>query len=159
MGQTDQLPEPFIPSLPLLLSSLLSFAPHLTPSPLLACSICCLPFSLLSPLLPAFHQVSHFSPHLSLPPSWPRSPAPPGAPSLQAGLWVLQQPPVGVGALPDMPFRAWETAGQTFWLHCHCLPGCSVPLPRRWISIRIPRIPRAPVSSAAGLFLLASSFS
>lgn len=157
MDQTDQLPEPFIPSLPLLLALLCSSSYSLSSPSMLHLLPSLLP--LLSPLLPAFHQVSHFSPHLSLPPSWPRSPAPPGAPSLQAGLWVLQQPPVGVGALPDMPFRAWETAGQTFWLHCHCLPGCSVPLPRRWISIRIPRIPRAPVSSAAGLFLPASSFS
>lgn len=70
-------------------------------------------------------------------------------PSLQAGLWVLQQPPIGVGALPDMPFRAWETAGQTFWLHCHCLLGCSVPLPLPWISIRIPRAMASTASSVS----------
>lgn len=82
-------------------------------------------------------------------------PIPSWGPSLQAGLWVLQQPPVGVGALPKMPFRAWETAGQTFWLHTHCLLGCSVPLLLLWISIRIPR---APWSTSSCLHLLLPSF-
>lgn len=58
---------------------------------------------------------------------WPRSPGPWRGLSLQAGLWVL----------PDMPFRAWEPAAQTFWLHCHCLLGCSAAGPGHWISIRI----------------------
>lgn len=74
----------------------------------------------------------------SLPPSWPRSPGPSRGPLLAAR-------PLGAAAaasLPDMPFRAWETAGQTFWLHCHCLLGRSAPHTRRWISIRIPRMPR-----------------
>lgn len=74
-------------------------------------------------------------------------PVPSGGPSLQAGLWVLQQPPVGVGALPDMPFRAWETASQTFWLHRHCLLCCSAPHPQHWINIRIPKIPQVTVSN------------
>lgn len=58
MGQTDQLPQPFIPSLPLVLSSLLSFAPHLTPSSPSMLHLLPSLLPLLSPILPAFHQVS-----------------------------------------------------------------------------------------------------
>lgn len=138
---------PFFPSclphlnsrLPVISFPFVSFLIFLSPPPLLYLSPCCLSFILSSLVLAPV-------------------PVPSLGPSLQAGLWVLQ-PPVGVGALPDMPFRAWETAGQTLWLHCHCLLGCSAPHPWQWISIRIPSILLSTVRSAAGLCLSASSAS